>query len=67
MFPGSYHISFFACCREIYDPSNHTGCAGGTREEAVAYFEAEAQELIQRKKREEHKEIAYELALKRVQ
>ena len=36
LFPNSYHLSFFACCREVYDPFRHTGCVGGTQEEAVA-------------------------------
>ena len=36
LFPNSYHLGFFACCREVHDPFRHTGCVGGTYEEAVA-------------------------------
>ena len=36
LYPNSYHLAFFACCREVYDPFRHTGCVGGTYEEAVA-------------------------------
>ena len=30
IFPNSYHLTFFACCREVFDPFRHTGCVGGT-------------------------------------
>ena len=35
-YPNSYHLAIFACCREVYDPFRHTGCVGGSYEEAVA-------------------------------
>ena len=36
LFPNSYHLGFFACCREVHDPFRHTGCVGGTYDDAVA-------------------------------
>ncbi len=33
-YSNTYHIAVFACCRELYDPSNHTGLVSGTMEEA---------------------------------
>ena len=48
MFPNSYHLSFFVCCREIYNPFRHTGCVGGTHQEAVAMFKAKDKELEQK-------------------
>ena len=55
LFPNSYHIGFFACCREVYDPFRHTGCVGGTNEEAVAQFEA--MEVEQKKKLGDHEDL----------
>ena len=38
MYPNSYSIIVFACSRELYDLTRHSGCFGGTREEAeLAY------------------------------
>ena len=32
VFPNTYHVALFACCREIYDPQKHQ--AFPTAEEA---------------------------------
>ena len=53
LFPNSYHLGFFACCREVHDPSRHSGCFGGTYQEAVVHFSA----LEERKQTEEDKAI----------
>ena len=46
IFPNSYHLGFFACCREVHDPFRHTGCVGGSYDEAVAQFKALDQEQM---------------------
>lgn len=38
LFPNTYHLAFFACCREIHDPTRHSGCVEGPRDVAVARF-----------------------------
>ena len=55
LYPNSYHLAFFACCREVYDPFRHTGCVGGTYDEAVAQFKAKEQE--QKQQTEEERSI----------
>ena len=30
MFPNSYQLAFFACCREIYDKTHHVGLPKGS-------------------------------------
>ena len=40
MFPNSYQIAFFACCRELWNSETHGGCVGGTKEEAEAHYAA---------------------------
>ena len=36
-YPNSFHLVFFACCREIYDNTKH--CGGFlTEEEAIKYY-----------------------------
>ena len=36
-FHNTYHIAFFACCREFYNTARHTGCFA-TKEEAQEYI-----------------------------
>ena len=38
LFPNSYQIAIFACCRQIYDPTRDSGCFGGTKQEAIEQF-----------------------------
>lgn len=40
LFPSSFHLSFFACCREIYDRTKHTGCVSGPELNAIEHFKA---------------------------
>lgn len=42
MYSNTYHIAVFACCREIYDPSSHTGLVGGTKEQAKKQIDDKA-------------------------
>ena len=36
-FHNTYHIAFFACCREFYNSARHTGCFA-SKEEAEEYI-----------------------------
>ena len=38
-FQNSFHIAFFACCREIFDPTRHCGGFTGTDAEVAKYFQ----------------------------
>ena len=58
-YPNSYHIAFFACCRETFDPFRHSGCLGGTKEEAAAQFKAI--EEVQKKAQEAHQDQTSEI------
>ena len=51
-FHNSYHVVFFACCREPYNASRHRGFFG-SKEEALQHFE---------KKKREGEEIAKAVA-----
>ena len=37
-YQNSFHLAFYACCREIYDPERHCGGYTGTDEEVTKYF-----------------------------
>ena len=37
-YPNTYSLAIYACCREIYSASRHTGLFGGTKESAVLHF-----------------------------
>ena len=37
-FSNSYHVGIFACCREIYNPTRHSGCLGGDQKEIDKIF-----------------------------
>ena len=34
-YSNAYVVSFFACCRELHSVTRHSGCYGGTSEEAL--------------------------------
>ena len=34
-YSNAYIVSFFACCRELHNVNRHSGCYGGTSEEAL--------------------------------
>ena len=34
-YSNSYIVSFFACCRELHNVTRHSGCYGGTSDEAL--------------------------------
>ena len=37
-YPNTYSLAIYACCREIYSTSKHTGLIGGTKESAVVHY-----------------------------
>ena len=37
-FPNTFCVSVYACCREQFSSSKHTGHIGGTKDEAKAHF-----------------------------
>ena len=43
---NSYIVSIFACCREQYNKLRHSGCYGGTKEEAQLAYDAEVGEQM---------------------
>ena len=53
-------MSFFACCRELYNVTRHSGCYGGTQEDAQKKFDAEEEET--KKKLQEDNDTVIELA-----
>ena len=38
MFPNSYQLAFFACCREVWIKTVHSGGVSGTKKEAEEYY-----------------------------
>ena len=58
IYPNSFHLAFYACCREIFDVERHSGCLGGTYEQVQEKFKAiemeqkEAEELTKSKAEE---------------
>ena len=48
LFPNSFHVSYLAVCREIFNPKIHTNCIGGKKDEVEIKFkernEAKAKE-----------------------
>ena len=44
-YPNTYSIIVFACCRELYDLTRHSGCFGGTREEAELAYNKEMSKI----------------------
>ena len=42
-YKNTYQIAIFACCREHFRETYHCGLFKGTKEEAIAHFEAIAQ------------------------
>ena len=56
---NSYHISVFACCREVYNPNIHSGGFIGTYKDAVKFFasESEQQRFAEEKKEFDRKEL----------
>ena len=51
-FQNSFHLAFYACCREIHNPARHCGGYTGTDEEVAKYF----------KEQDAIKKAAYETA-----
>ena len=45
MYPNTYSIIVFACCRELYDLTRHSGCFGGTREEAKLAYDKKMSQI----------------------
>ena len=43
---NSYLIGIFACCREMYNKQRHSGCYGGTEQEALLTHEEELYKKI---------------------
>ena len=44
-YPNTYSIIVFACCRELYDLTRHSGCFGGTREEAKLAYDKKMSQI----------------------
>ena len=38
-FQNSFHLAFYACCRETFDPERHCGGYNGTNDEVAKYLE----------------------------
>ena len=48
--PNSFHLAFFACCRELYNPQRkHKDCLPGPRSEAEACLAGRALAIEQKK------------------
>ena len=45
MFPNSFHLAFFACCREIFNPEYHRGGYTGTDEEVAKHFKEQDEKM----------------------
>ena len=43
---NSYLVCIFACCREQYNKLRHSGCYGGTKEEAQLSYDAEVDQQM---------------------
>ena len=41
---NSFLVGIFACCREIYHKLRHSGCYGGTKEEALQAYQEESEQ-----------------------
>ena len=46
-FPNTFHLAFYACCRELYDTERHSGGVGGTKEEVMAFYKKQDEEQKQ--------------------
>ena len=44
-YPNTYSIIVFACCRELYDMTRHSGCFGGTKEEAKLAYDKKMNQI----------------------
>ena len=45
MFPNSFHLAFFACCREIFNPDSHCGGYTGTDEQVAKHFKEQDEKM----------------------
>ena len=54
-YPNTFHLAFYACCRELYDPARHSGGVGGTKEEVMAFYKKQDEEQKQAIAQEESK------------
>ena len=44
-FKNSYIIAFYACCREVFDKSRHSGLFEGSYDQAVQHFKEKLEKI----------------------
>ena len=58
-YSNSYCIAFFACCREVYNAESHSGCIGGSIEDAERHFKEQDEKIQLAKEKQTEKEAEF--------